>query len=331
MLQFITRPYKATHPFTHAGVIIGIMERLIKTLKWVSYSFSLMATFLLLEWVCTFVQPIATNDIFKALQGFSVFPIELVASSFYKSNPTGALFIYGLGVAIWSFVFGQLINKLEIILLHAEEEKQKRRAFTKPSIMQLIRGFLIDQKRKKEQANNSPETNKTGIKSILSGLSPNHHTPQVCYYVLVSFPFQTNRAKGELFFEYTFFKGKEVASPPNTLLIQFNTLQNALNYTKNTSQRLKFTYAQMRPSEVKPVFKIALHIGLDSQAPDEMETLIYFCQELCKVGAPSQVLASKEIVLEVQDVKKVSHPCKFVPMGFYRFDSNPIQEVFEME
>jgi hypothetical protein len=308
------------------------MERLITTLKWMSYSFSLIAASLLLLWVCTFITPIATSDIFKIVEGFAVFPVQLMAHSFYQSNPAGSLFIYGLAVAIWSFIFGQLINQVEIFLLHAEEEKQKRRTFTKPSLMQLVRGFMIDQKRKKEQANNTPETQNTGIKGLFSGLSPNHHASHPCYYVLVSFPFQTNRAKGELFFEYSFFKGKEIASPPNTLLVQFSTLQNALDYTKNTSQRLKFTYAQMRPSEVKPVFKMAIHVGLDYYQPtDDMETLVYFCQELCKVGAPSQVLASKEIVIEVQENKK-NHPvCNFIPMGFYRFDSNPMQEIFEVE
>ncbi len=296
------------------------MERFISFLKWGAYGLGFFSVGLFLVWACTFIPPIAVNPLFKSSHAFFSLPLTILLPTFFKSNQQGTLFLYAIVVSVTSFCFGQLVERLELWSINSEQQKQKRKNFTGPNLIQRIKAMMIDLKRGKLKSVTS--------KGLIAWLTNNN---QACYFALVSFPFQTNRAKGEVFFEYNFFEGKEVASPPNTLLIKFNSLQQAIQYAKNTSQRLKHAYAQMRPSEVKPVFKIAIHRSLEAADSEALATLLNFCQELCKIASPSQVISSHDVYLSIQENKKTKAPCELVPLGFYRFASSPMQEVFEVE
>jgi hypothetical protein len=296
------------------------MERLISFLQWCSYGFGFLAASLFLVWGCTFVLPLQASQIFQSVHSFVCLPLTMLIPTFFKANPQGGLFLYAVTFSVITFCYNQLIERIQLWMLHAQELKQKKRAFTGPSLIQQMKGYFIDLKRGKLKKNAT-----VGLLNALKQKKEHY------YYVLVSFPFQTNRAKGELFFEYHFFEGQELASITDTLLVKFHTLEQALNYATKNSQRLKHTYAQMRPSEVKPVFKIALHRGDDVVDSETLKELFNFCQELCKIASPFQIVSSNDIYLSVTENKKATIPCRLIPLGFYRFDCRPMQEVFEVE
>jgi hypothetical protein len=296
------------------------MDRFVGFLKTCSYGLGLFAVGLFLVWACTFVPAITASVIFKSIHGFVSLPLSLVIPAFFKANQQGTLFLYAIVTSVASFCYSQIIARVELWVINSQEQKQKQRAFNGPNLVQKIKAYLIDLKRGKLKGASA-----TQLMASLKSTKNNY------FFVLVSFPFQTNRAKGEVFYEYNFFEGKEVGSPPNTLLVKFNSLQQAIQYAKNTSQRLKHAYAQMRPSEVKPVFKIGIHACPDASNPETLGNLLNFCQELCKIASPSQVISSNDIYLTVTENKKTKAPCTLTPLGFYRFESSPMQEVFEVE
>ena len=296
------------------------MERLISFLQWCSYGFGFLATSLFVIWGCTFVAPLKANLIFQSVHSLVCLPLTLLIPTFFKADPQGGLFLYAVTLSVITFCYSQLIERIQLWLLHTQELQHKKRAFTGPSLSQQITGYLIDLKRGKLKQNKT-----VGLINTLK------KKEQYYYYVLISFPFQTNRAKGELFFEYHFFEGQELASITDTLLVKFNTLEQALNYSLKNRQRLKQNYAQMRPSEVKPVFKIAVHKGDDVVDSETLKGLFSFCQELCKIASPFQIVSSNDIYLSVTENKKMEVPCALIPLGFYRFGCSHMQEAFEVE
>ena len=296
------------------------MERFIGFLKWCSYGLGFLSASLFLVWACAFVPPIATSEIFKSGHSFITLPLAMLIPAFYKANQQGSLFLLAICISVFAFCLSQVLNRLEIWSINKNEQNAKKRSFTQPSLIQQIKAYFIDLKRGKLKASKA-----SGLMNVLK------KSNQDFYYVLVSFPFQTNRAKGEIFFEYNFFEGKELASGANTLLVKFQSLAQAIAYAKNTSQRLKHTYAQMRPSEVKPVFKIGIHMEQDVPDSETLGNLLNFCQELCKSASPSQVISSNDVYTAIVENKKVKAPCTLIPLGFYRFESSPMQEVFEVE
>jgi hypothetical protein len=298
------------------------MEKLISVLKWVSYGLGLLSVCLVLVWVGTFVSSLTTSPLFNSIYTVVTKPLTWWLPALFENNPQGALFLFAMSASTVGFTFNRLLSQLEwwVVSTHRGSDK-KRRYADELNIIQRLKAVWA-RLGKRQYALFSRET----LSRVFS------HNKGEVYFVLVFFPFNTNRSKGEIFFEYHCFEGKELSCSSNALLVVFPSVKQALNYAKHTQNRLKRTYDQMKSTEIKPVFKLGIHTEAQGGVGmANLDRLLHFCQALCNIASASEIVSSKPVVLSLINKNNNTIPCTITPLGLYRLENSLMQEVFELQ
>lgn len=120
---------------------------------------------------------------------------------------------------------------------------------------------------------------------------------------------------GATYFEtgYSRFGGNSLQSNPDCLIVQFNTVDEALNYVKSSVSLLGQYYETLKPMDPRPAFRIcvaAFHTSTGN--PDKFE----FCRLMKGYAGPNQTILTHDSKLILEANEKLGN-FNIETMGYY--------------
>lgn len=140
--------------------------------------------------------------------------------------------------------------------------------------------------------------------------------------VHVQYDFQ-NFPPGSTPFEaqYATRNGKVLQTWPDSLGLEFDTLENALQYSLDTSQSVLSHYATLRPMDPQPPYRLAIHVVPPDWSPQDG---LLQCSYLSQFAAPNQVVFSQD-TLQLMDALGIQQNYHHQSLGMYALNQQNIE------
>lgn len=125
---------------------------------------------------------------------------------------------------------------------------------------------------------------------------------------------------------YGQYGGKVVASYSDSMALEFDAIQNAVEYCMHASQAMLGYYATLRPLDPQPPFKISLH-SLDAEI--STGAAVTATRKLISYVGPNQVIFSNDIwtMMEASGLEKAY---RYQSIGMYAMDGGYQQELYRL-
>jgi hypothetical protein len=141
--------------------------------------------------------------------------------------------------------------------------------------------------------------------------------------IYVAFHFEEEGTVAELLNRYTGFEGRLYKPLPIGWLLEFQSLEKALNYCVESAQMILSHYAKLRPMDPHPPFKMVLHAIHQEETP---ESGLQKCLQMVSYTGNNQMLLSTEVKALI-DANNLNF-YKIQSMGDYEMTPGRSQEIF---
>lgn len=142
--------------------------------------------------------------------------------------------------------------------------------------------------------------------------------------VYVSFPFRQYEQLGQGFYQFQEYRGRELPSLPNTLLIGFDNVEMALMFCIRLQNTMLAYYDTLKRSEARPPFHFVLHCLRAGQSRDDGLSL---CAQLARFAGNHQLLLSDELQ-RLLAARGLDKQYGVSSLGFFSFPAGQNREVF---
>lgn len=145
--------------------------------------------------------------------------------------------------------------------------------------------------------------------------------------VYIEFPFKEHTQLAQGFFQFKQLGGESLVTASENHLVGFHNWDSALYYVLQISKMYAQYYQQLRPSDVKPPFKIVVDVLFPQ---DPLPEATQFCHQMVNRCGPNQVVASyRWRDAATQQPPGVNYNIR--SMGLYQFADYGEVEMFLLE
>jgi len=274
-------------------------------LDWLAGICAVASPVAIAHWLIGITKPGPLGEYFKILD--PVFnPLNAILDVAFKSP---SLMYQGAPVPLTEGILAIILTVL-FFIFHAVAEALK----TAEQKLDVGKQALIQRHRLKQLENSSRKQEKQ--------ITTNRRI-QVC----VHYDFQACPLGGKTFdAAYPQFGGKLVGPLDQSLVLEFDSLNQALKYTLESSQALLSYYATLRPMDPQPPFQIAIHAPESSLlTPDALAAT----QQLIKYAGANFVVFSQE-VKAIMEAQSLGIAYRYQSLGIYALPGGSQQEVFRL-
>lgn len=147
--------------------------------------------------------------------------------------------------------------------------------------------------------------------------------------VFLYYQFQQNPMAGQYFEQlYPRHRGKAIEITPESMLMEFETLDTALRYCIESTHYVRSYYATLRPMDPQPPFYIGVHA---QDMAENVQAGKAKCYNLCRFGGQNSMVFSQDIK-HTLDANGLSTNFQIQSLGVYDFPNEAVrsQEVFRL-
>ena len=147
--------------------------------------------------------------------------------------------------------------------------------------------------------------------------------------VFLYFQFQQNPMAGNYFEQlYPRHQGRAHETTPESMLLEFETLDNAMRYCIESTQYVRSYYATLRPMDPQPPFYIGIH---SQDMTENVQAGKAKCYNLCRFGGQNSMVFSQD-TKQALDAHGMAPNFRIQSIGVYDFPNEPVrsQEVFRL-
>lgn len=143
----------------------------------------------------------------------------------------------------------------------------------------------------------------------------------------VAYNFQANPAGGNIFEAlYAKYNGRAVEITPETMVVHFQNLDNALKYVQEAVQGVFRHYATLRPMDPQPPFRIGV---LSFEAGEDPVNALPVGRELIRYAGDNQIIFSEDVKKFIDATGK-SGAYRSQSIGLYSFSNRKSMEVYRL-
>jgi len=147
----------------------------------------------------------------------------------------------------------------------------------------------------------------------------------VLVYILFQFDSQPTITK--FFADYTLYQGNRHRTRSEGWLLQFNTIQKALQYATEVGSKVISHYNRLRVSDARPPFQMAIH----TVVPGETHLFqgIEHCQLMIRHAQDNQVVVS-EVAKQTAVIESGHYSPSMQSIGLYQLNTAHLEEIFRL-
>lgn len=125
---------------------------------------------------------------------------------------------------------------------------------------------------------------------------------------------------------YPKYGGHAQEITPDSMLIEFKTLEGSLKYCIEAAQQVLRYYATLRPMDSQPPFHVGIHAY---EVGSSHEKGLRWCRQLIRYAGDNQMVFSPS-VKDMMSALGQMQMFKFQPQGYYQFDDGGVQEIYRL-
>jgi len=147
--------------------------------------------------------------------------------------------------------------------------------------------------------------------------------------VFLYYQFRQNPQAGQYFEQlYSRHRGRAVEITPESMLMEFDTLDNALRYCIESTQYVRSYYASLRPMDPQPPYYIGIH---SQEVVENVQAGKAKCYNMCRFGGQNSMVFSQETKQSL-DAHGMAANYQIQSIGVYDFpnEAQRSQEIFKL-